>query len=303
MNQPSIRLPSFAKINWSLRVLGRRPDGYHEISTTLQTISLHDDLLFERNDSGEISFWCDDPNIPIGEDNLVVRAARSLKERYSLAAVGVDIRLHKRIPTKAGLGGGSSNAAVTLLALNRLWQIAAAVPDLATIAGNIGADVPFFLFGGSAVATGTGTTLSELPDDDVTYLIALHPRASISTAEAYKALNSPSLTSNNPIPILAGSPQAGHSYKSTSAAVRALQNDFESVVFEMEPEIKRAKAALTRAGAENALLTGSGSSVFGIFSNRETQQRAVNEIQLEPGWRIFDCVTVSRFEYDRALGL
>lgn len=302
MNQPSIRLPSFAKINWRLRVLGKRLDGYHEISTTLQTISLHDDLLFERNDSGDISFWCDDPNIPTGEDNLVVCAACSLKDRYSLA-VGVNIRLHKRIPTKAGLGGGSSNAGVTLLALNRLWQIDADRSDLAIIASNLGADVPFFLFGGLAAARGTGTTLSELPDTDVTHLIVLHPRTSISSGEAYKALNLPALTSNNLIPILAGSPQAEGSNESNLSARRALQNDFESVVFEMEPEIKRAKVALLRAGAQNALLAGSGSSVFGIFSSRETQQRAVNEIQLETGWRLFDCVTVSRFDYERALSL
>lgn len=302
MNQPSIRLPSFAKINLGLRVLGKRPDGYHEISTTLQTISLHDDLLFVRNVSGKISLTCDDLAIPLGADNLVVRAARSLKDRYS-PAVGADIRLHKRIPTKAGLGGGSSNAGVTLLALNKLWQINASVVDLGAIAAELGADVPFFLHGGSAKGTGTGTTLTPLPDEEVMHLIVLHPRASVSTVEAYKALNSPALTSNNPIPILAGSPNKEQFSKSNPRSLPELENDFESVIFDMEPEIKRAKSALIAAGAPSALLAGSGSSVFGIFANRETQQRAVNEIQLEPGWRIFDCVTVSRFEYHRALSL
>lgn len=302
MNQPSIRLPSFAKINLSLRVLGKRPDGYHEIRTTLQTISLHDDLLFERNVSGEISLSCDDPEIPLGADNLVVRAARSLKDHYS-ADVGVDVRLHKRIPTKAGLGGGSSNAAVTLLALNKLWQINAGAKDLTSIAADLGADVPFFLHGGSAKGTGTGTTLTPLPDDEVVHLIVVYPRASVSTTEAYQALNSPVLTSNNPIPILAGSPNEGKFSELNPRSVPELENDFESVIFDMEPEIKRAKSALITAGAQSALLAGSGSSVFGIFTNRETQQRAISEIQLEPGWRIFDCVTVSRFEYDRALSL
>ena len=302
MNQSSIRLPSFAKINLSLRVLGKRPDGYHEISTTLQTISLHDDLLFERNVSGEISLSCDDPEIPLGAGNLVFRAAHSLKDRYSIDA-GADIRLHKRIPVKAGLGGGSSNAAVTLLALNKLWQINANAADLAAIAGDLGADVPFFLHGGSAKGTGTGTTLTPLPDNEVMHLIVLHPRASVSTAEAYKALNSPALTSNNPIPILAGSLHEGQFSESNPRTLPELENDFESVIFDIEPEIKRAKSALITAGASSALLAGSGSSVFGIFADREKQQRAVNEIRLEPGWRIFDCVTVSRFEYNRALSL
>lgn len=302
VNQPSIRLPSFAKINLSLRVLGKRPDGYHEISTTLQTISLHDDLLFERNDSGKISLSCDDPEIPLGADNLVVRAACLLKNRYSVGP-GVDVRLHKRIPTKAGLGGGSSNAAVTLLALNKLWRTNASAADFAGMAAELGADVPFFLHGGSAKGTGTGTALRPLPDDELMHLIVVYPRVSVSTAEAYKALNSPALTSNILIPILAGSPNAEQFSESDSRSVVELENDFESVIFDREPEIKRAKLALITAGAQSALLAGSGSSVFGIFANRETQQHAVNEIQLEPGWRIFDCVTVSRFEYDRALSL
>ena len=300
MNLPSIRLPSFAKINLSLRVLGKRPDCYHEISTTLQTISLHDDLLFESNVSGEISLSCDDPEIPLGAENLVIRAARSLKDRYS-ADVGADIRLHKRIPVKAGLGGGSSNAAVTLLALNELWRINANTAVLAAMAAELGADVPFFLHGGTAKATGTGTTLTPLPDNEVMHLIVLHPRASVSTSEAYKALNSPVLTSNNPIPILAGSAHGGQFSESYPRTLPELENDFESVIFDMEPEIERAMSALMTAGASSALLAGSGSSVFGIFADRETQQHAVNEIQLEPGWRIFDCVTVSRFEYNRAL--
>ena len=300
MNNPSIRLPSFAKVNWSLRVLGRRQDGYHEISTTLQTISLHDDLLFERDVSGDIFLSCDQSDIPPGKDNLIVRAAQALKNHYSVD-VGVRIRLHKRIPTKAGLGGGSSNAAVTLLALNRMWEIAAGSAELEGLAGSLGADVPFFLRGGFALATGIGTEITTLPDADLTHLIVLHPRASVSTAEAYKALNSPALTSNIAIPILAGSPGGADSSELPLSGARELQNDFELTIFDMEPEIKRAKSALLAAGAQSALLAGSGSSVFGIFNDRETQQRALNEIQLETGWRVFDCVTVSRREYARAL--
>jgi 4-diphosphocytidyl-2-C-methyl-D-erythritol kinase len=302
VNQPSIRLPSFAKINWSLQIQGKRADGYHEVRTTLQTISLHDDLHFEYREDSGIALSCDDPEIPTGSGNLVVRAAQAIEDRYSVDA-GVHIYLEKRIPTKAGLGGASSNAAVTLLALPRLWNLEAGTEDLAKIASTLGADVPFFLLGGCASATGTGATVTQLPDDENRYVIIIHPRASISTADAYKALNSPALTSNNSIPILSSSPDRANSGESKPWSVRELKNDFESLIFDMEPEIARAKSALLAAGAQGALLAGSGSSVFGIFANREAQQRALNEIQIEPGWRVFECVTVSRIEYVRALSL
>ncbi len=302
VTQPSIRLPSFAKINWSLQILGKRADGYHEIRTTLQTVSLHDDLYFERRHDGEISLSCDEPEIPAGTDNLIVRAAHALKNSYSIAE-GAFIRLHKRIPSKAGLGGASSNAAVTLLALNRLWNLEASRSDLAGIAARLGADVPFFLHGGCALATGIGTDITELPDDATRHLIVIHPRASVATAEAYKAFNSDALTSNKPIPILSGSLAAEGFREFKPSTSRELKNDFESVIFDMEPEIERARSALLMAGTQTALLAGSGSSVFGIVADQEARQRALKEIQLETGWRVFDCVTVSRIEYERALSL
>lgn len=296
MNQPSLRLPSFAKVNWSLQILGKRPDGYHEIQTILQTISLHDDLIFERGESDGITLSCDDPEIPTGNENLVFRAAQTLAARFSVSD-SVHIHLVKRIPTRGGLGGGSSNAAVTLLALTRLWKLDVSTDQLAVIASSLGADVPFFLRGGCALATGIGTDLSSLPDDKDKHLIVIHPQASISTADAYEALNAPALTSNNPIPILSGSFEEA----TPQDSLRVLRNDFEPAIFDMEPEIERAKLALLQAGAQSALLAGSGSSVFGIFVDRAAQQRALNEIQLEVGWRVFDCVTVSRIEYFRAL--
>jgi 4-diphosphocytidyl-2-C-methyl-D-erythritol kinase len=302
VNQPSIRLPSFAKINWSLQILGKRPDGYHEVRTTLQTVSLHDDLDFEQREAGGISLTCDDPEIPTGSENLIVRGAQTLKDRYSVGE-GVRIHLEKRIPTRAGLGGASSNAAVSLLALRRLWNIQATAEELAEIASSLGADVPFFLLGGCVSATGTGTTVATLADDETVHVIILHPLASVSTADAYKALNSPALTSNNTIPILSSPPNEANSRESKPWGLREPRNDFESVIFDMEPEIERAKTALLTAGAQGALLAGSGSSVFGIFANLEAQQRALNEIQLEAGWRVFDCVTVSRLEYVRAFNL
>ena len=305
MNQPSLSLPSFAKINWSLEIPGKRPDGYHEVKTLLQTISLHDDLHFEVSEDRAVSLSCDNPDIPTGGDNLIVRAAHALQERCKVEQ-GVRIRLEKRIPIKAGLGGASSNAAVSLLALDHLWQVKPGVGDLWEIAAKLGADVPFFLLGGCVHATGTGTTLSPLPSAPEPvrkYLIVITPNAGISTAAAYNALDSRALTTKNANPILSVSQsEANPRHSQLWPLEDSLKNDFESVIFDIEPEIRRTKEALLQAGALGALLAGSGSSVFGIFADEKDQQRAANEIELEAGWRIFPCATVSQTEYLRAVG-
>ena len=313
MNPPSLSLPSFAKINWSLQILGKRPDGYHEVRTLLQTISLHDDLHFELSSDSVISLSCDQPEIPTGNENLIVRAAHALRE-YNQVNQGARITLKKRIPTMAGLGGASSNAAVTLLALTHLWTLKAAPSVLLSIGASLGADVPFFLFGGCALATGIGATVASLPDhrnNEVQHLVVITPNAGVSTAKAYAALGSASLTTTNADPILSSSHnEADSSYSRPwplhhewdSVLLDEFENDFESVIFDIEPEIRRTKETLLQAGALGALLAGSGSSVFGIFADRKDQQRAVEEIKLEPGWRIFPCVTVSRDEYLGAVG-
>jgi 4-diphosphocytidyl-2-C-methyl-D-erythritol kinase len=306
VNEFGITFPSFAKINWSLQILGKRPDGYHEVKTLLQTISLHDDIHFEVSGTSEISLSCDDPAVPTDEQNLIVRAALALRNRYRLNR-GVRIRLEKSIPAQGGLGGASSNAAVSLLALAKLWKLETTGSALLEMASSLGADVPFFLRGGTALATGTGTNLSVLEDKanpDVQHLILITPNARVSTARAYAALRSPALTTSDTDPILSSSrDEANSGHSQLSPLQNSLRNDFESVIFDIEPEIRRTKETLLQAGALGALLAGSGSTVFGIFADQDDQQRALNEIKLEPGWRIFPCVTVSRNEYvQRALG-
>ncbi len=303
MNSTTLSLPSFAKINLSLQILGKRTDGYHELKTVLQTISLHDDLHFDLSGDGSITLTCNDQDIPSDERNLVVRAAYALKDRYKVDK-GAGIRLHKRIPVQAGLGGGSSNAAVSLLALAKLWQVEVTELDLHEIAESLGADVPFFLLGGTALGEGTGTTLSALPDSLIRHLIVVTPNASVPTAKAYAAVNSAALTTPGVDPILSRSQTGAQFQDSTPGPLQNdLKNDFESVIFDIEPEIKRTKAALLHAGAMDALLAGSGSSVFGVFSSPEAQQIAINKIQLEAGWRMFACVTLSGNEYIRALNV
>ena len=305
MNQFSLSVPSFAKINWSLQILGKRSDGYHEVRTLLQTISLHDDLHFQSNNDGSISLSCDDPDIPTDDHNLIVRAAAALKLRYRVEA-GVRVRLDKRIPAKAGLGGASSNAAISLVALAHLWRVNTTGAELLELGAALGADVPFFLLGGCALATGTGSTVSSTPEtiaDAARHLIVITPNASISTAKAYAALSSRALTTSPEEPILSSSrDEAELRHSQPWAPEESLKNDFESVIFDIEPEIRRTKETLIHAGALGALLAGSGSSVFGIFADCKDQERAVREIKLEAGWRIFPCVTLSRNEYLRAVG-
>ena len=259
----------------------------------MQSVSLCDELIFEARDDNEISLTCDDPTIPTDNSNLVVRAARSLSDQY-----GANIQLIKKIPAKGGLGGGSSNAAITLLALNRLWKTGLGEGDLKQIGSELGADVPFFFSGGTAVAKGIGTELEEVSDFSKQYLIIITPNASVSTATAYASLNARSLTTSDSVSILSSSfamPFSGDSSQ------WPLENDFEGVIFEIEPEIRRAKLALLDAGARAALLAGSGSSVFGIFADEVARDQALKHVRCEAGWRVFACHTLSRSEYCQAI--
>ena len=292
MNTTCVTLPSFAKINWFLRILGKRPDGYHEIETVLQTISLHDEITFKvETDDGLLSLTCDDPSIPTSDENLIIRAANALRDQRSY---GADITLKKRIPAQGGLGGASSNAAVTLLALNKLWRGGELTIDPAFL----GADVPFFLSGGQCLATGTGTDLKPLPDGPKQYLIVVTPNARVSTAKAYASLNAGSLTTSESDSILSRSPA---DMLFAGSGPWTLQNDFEGVIFEIEPEIERAKLALLGAGARGALLAGSGSSVFGVVDDEVARDRVLDNLKCEAGWQVFPCETLSREEYVRAM--
>ena len=300
MSTLSITAPSFAKINWSLRILGRRPDGYHELRTHLQTVSLCDDLQFEARSDNNVNLSSNDGLVPTDESNLIIRAALALRDCFQIS-VGANIRLDKRIPMKAGLGGASSNAAVTLLSLARLWKLNASVSELLEIGSRLGADVPFFLIGGQVLATGRGTHLRAIPDDNQTntQLLIVKPNATVATIDAYRALRAPALTSTSGDSILSSS-RAGADLQ--LADRWTLHNDFEDVIFESEPEIERVKNALDDVGAIGSLLAGSGSSVFGIFENKLSQERAAKELQAEAGWRIFPATTISRGEYRQALG-
>jgi 4-diphosphocytidyl-2-C-methyl-D-erythritol kinase len=236
--------------------------------------------------------------LPSDERNLVWRAAAALQSRCEIKK-GVHIRLEKRIPVHAGLGGGSSDAAATLIGLACLWNSTVTRDGLLEIAAGLGADVPFFLYGGAARGTGKGSAIAALDDLADESLLVIKPNANVSTSKAYAALNAPALTTSEAKTILSSSRGSDIFDRVGSYD---LQNDFESVAFQLEPEIERAKVALVKAGARAALLAGSGAAVFGVFDNQDALARAIQNIELETGWRVFPCRTVGRSRYETAMG-
>lgn len=278
-------------------MLGRRMDGFHELRTIFQTITLHDELTFVERTDGRVQLTCDEPSIPVDERNLIHRAAASLKERYG-AREGASVHLAKRIPAEAGLGGGSSNAAVALFGLASLWNLEINKEEFCEMGARLGADVPFFFTGGTALGTGLGTHITALPEVSLPHLLIVTPDVKVPTAEAYGALNAPALTKPDGDTILPSSCANEHFSVSLPDA---LHNDFERVVFSLKPEVERAKEALLLKGARAALMTGSGSSIFGIFENQETQERAARALRVATNWRVFSCSTLSRAQYAQRL--
>lgn len=291
MESQALKLPSFAKINLFLRVLGKRGDGFHEIVTVFQTISLCDYLTFSQSDS--LEFSSNDSEIPTGEANLIVNAARRLQE-HTNSNFGAAIFLEKNIPFPGGLGGGSSNAAIALLGLATLWNLRISFEELLQIASEIGSDVPFFFYGGTATGKGRGTEISVADDQPEKPLLIVTPNIEISTAEAYAKLGSKDLTKIDPKSILKNCRDAGESLESGHLS---FINDFEKSVFKIEPELKRIKEKLLDSGADVALLSGSGASVFAIFDNEEKQQFALKAFESEKEMRKFAVRTISRREY------
>ncbi|MEQ1764645.1 MAG: 4-(cytidine 5'-diphospho)-2-C-methyl-D-erythritol kinase [Pyrinomonadaceae bacterium] len=286
-------LPSFAKINLHLRVLGKRDDGFHEIFTVFQTISLADELSFEPAEVFELI--CDDPAVPTDEVNLIVRAAMALKPNG-----GARISLIKRIPMGGGLGGGSSNAATALIGLNRLWQLGLNTGQLGSVGAEIGSDVPFFLSGGTGLGIGRGTDIEAIPDFDARPMVLVNPDLHVSTASAYASLRAENLTNSDLNRIL----RVCRSEAESPDFLRsALLNDFEPVVFAEFPEIGRANQRLIELGASRALMSGSGSSVFGIFDKEETRQTALKALDNEVNWRKFAVAAVSRSQYREKMGI
>jgi 4-diphosphocytidyl-2-C-methyl-D-erythritol kinase len=280
-----VRIRAPAKINLSLRVIGKRRDGYHLLDSVMVPVSLYDvieicKLKRTSNPAGaRITVNCDHPLVPSGEKNIVYGAARILMQQAG-ADQPIHIQIRKRIPVGAGLGGGSTDAAATLIGLNRLFKLHLTETRLEKLALSLGADVPFFIRGRPARARGIGERLRPLRGLANLWLVIIYPGFPVSTAWAYQNLRI-KLTK----PIVNTSITT--SLKSFEKLAGLLVNDLESVTLDRYPKIRLLKEKLLRAGALGGLMSGSGSSVFGLFESKGMAQRAYNKLRHEEGVQAF----------------
>jgi 4-diphosphocytidyl-2-C-methyl-D-erythritol kinase len=292
----SVSLPSFAKINLDLRVLGTRPDGYHDLRTVFQSLSLFDNVTVSAR-RGALTVTCDEPDIPTDQRNLVWKAA-SLLHRTATGKSSVPrdiaIDLRKRVPSEAGLGGGSSNAAMTLLALNKLWKLDLDLATLTRIAARLGADVPYFLVGGTSLGLGRGDDIYPLADMPPVHVVILRPGFGVATADAYTWFDEELRRPKEPVPRAI--PPGWPAWSAT------LRNDLEVPVVRHHPAIGRIRQSLVDAGAAFAAMSGSGSAVFGLFERADAARRTANDLA-RPGWLSLHTRTLSRRDYARRVAV
>jgi len=284
----SVVVRARGKINFTLDVLGKRPDGFHEVSMVMQSISLHDILSFQPSDNLEL-IWdprgSRPPMLALDESNDILRAARLLKE-ISGSRRGAAIWLDKQLPIASGLGGGSADGAATLVGLNKMWQLNYSNQDLMEIAAHLGSDMPFCIQGGTAEASGRGEIIQQLPFVGLWHLALFKPPQGISTKLVYTSLQ----TNKVPAPVtelLVRSIRAGDQNK----LPEFMGNNLESVTFSMMPELLQLKENLIFAGAEKAMMSGSGPTVFAITRDAEVAQKLVAE-HTPPGWWSSVCHTM-----------
>ncbi len=287
-----------AKVNLGLNMLGKREDGFHELETLFQMVNWCDEIKIEGLADG-LELICNQPDIPNDEGNLVIKAARLLQAHYPGRCKGARIHLTKNIPHGAGLGGGSGNAAGVLLALNYLWDLNLKREDLIPIASELGSDVPFFLLSPCAIGRGRGEILESVQSSVKFYILMVYPGFALSTAWVYGNLKLKLTKRENNISIL-----KNLLLRSKFAQMgETWVNDLELVVFQEYPEIFGIKNKLLALGAKGALLSGSGSTVFGIFDNPETAKSAYTRLE-SGGRRLFlaeNIVSLSELYPDKML--
>jgi 4-diphosphocytidyl-2-C-methyl-D-erythritol kinase len=297
-----VRIPSFAKINLRLDILGKRADGYHELRTIFQTISLRDELRLRARQGRDIALAIQGNEAlarePV-EKNLVYRAVHELRRELKIHS-GVEMQLRKTIPSGAGLGGGSSNAAAALFGYLRLTNRKLPMAVLMELASSLGADVPIFLFGGRALGVGRGDEIYPLPDIAKRALLIVVPRdIRVPTADAFRWLHAP-LRNAATLTKLAAHPKLWEFCAlSWSAQGNGLSNDFEKPVFRRYNRLDQIKRVLLQKGAAEASLAGSGSAVFGVFPSPVMARRAAVGFPYD---QTFVCETISRDRYIRAVG-
>ena len=296
-----VRIPSFAKINLRLDILGKRADGYHELRTIFQTVSLHDELRLRASKSNEISMAIHGNEQLAREPvkkNLAYRAVDALRRELRIHT-GVEVELRKTIPAGGGLGGGSSNAAAALFGYLQLTGRKLPMAVLLELAASLGADVPIFLFGGRALGAGRGDEIYPLPDIKKLALLIVAPRdIRVPTPDAFRWLNAPVRNAATLTKLAADHKLWEFCALSWSAQGNGLSNDFEKPVFKRYNRLDQIKRVLLQKGAAEASLAGSGSAVFGVFPSPTMARRAAVGF---PHDLTFVCETVSRDRYLRAV--
>jgi 4-diphosphocytidyl-2-C-methyl-D-erythritol kinase len=291
-----LRLAAYAKVNLGLEVLGRRRDGFHELRTIFQTIGLKDEVSL-RLLARRVVVSCDHPDVPTGASNLAARAAFALRRRAA-SARGVEIRIRKRIPVGGGLGGGSSDAAAVLIGLNHLWRTGLGASDLHSLARRLGADVPYFLVGGTALGLARGDEVYPLRRQVRGHVVVVDPGQGVSTALVFQRLArslTPRENSNTIIRFVSRDLGGEDGFS-------ALTNDLERVAVAGAPDLakrlKRIRRVLAREGARLASLSGSGSSFFGLFDDAAPARRARTALAAK-GFTAFCVPTLSLERYQK----
>lgn len=282
-----VKEKAYAKVNIGLDVLRRRPDGYHELKMIMQTVDLFDDLTFERADEPGIRFRISGADLPADENNLVYRAASLLMEEKQIRE-GVSITLIKRIPIAAGMAGGSADAAAAMRGLNILFEMGYSAEELRKLGVRLGADIPYCISGGTMLSEGIGEVLTPLPAPPECCLVVAKPDIDVSTAFVYQNLKADSLPFHPDIDGMAQALAAGD----LKGITDRMGNVLETVTVPAYPVIDRIKKRMCELGAENALMSGSGPTVFGIFKEREKAEKVAGRIREE---KLAGAVFATRF--------
>jgi 4-diphosphocytidyl-2-C-methyl-D-erythritol kinase len=270
----TIHLQAPAKVNYRLDVIRRRPDGYHDLRMIMQRIGLCDDIVISETETPGIRVSCGAAGVPEGPENIVWRAADALLRRAGRQA-GLEIRITKRIPVAAGLGGGSSDGATVLMGVNELLGLGLSDQELMAIGVTLGADVPFFIFKRTALAEGIGEQLTALDGVPPVWLVLVNPNVPVSTAWVYQNLRLTSEKVLTKIPLL---------YDSVADVCAVLANDLEAVTISRYSIIREIKEKLLAAGASGALMSGSGPTVFGLFTEEAAARQAAATVSAGQSW-------------------
>ena len=289
-----VTLRAFAKINLDLAVLGSREDGYHELRTLFQTLALHDTVVVTRT-RGPFGLSGDGERMPLDESNLAWRAAHALWRAAGRSGEmrGAHIGIVKRIPSQAGLGGGSSDAAAALVGLNRIWRLGLSAAALDQVARDLGADVAFFLVGGTALGLGRGDEIYPLVDLPTWPVVLVWPESGVSSAEAYAWLDRGLAPKGGLSPLAMGGRRGPNILGLRAGTFNALSNDLQASVEAHRPDIRDIRRALDDAGARLARMSGSGSAVFGVFASEAGAARAARTLARR-GWRTLATRTLAR---------